>query len=66
MLSKDSRVNITAFNNSAIKIAIRNNNMDIVDFLFDIKKVKDTLKIFDLNIHNQLISQKIQQKIKAF
>jgi hypothetical protein len=66
LLLTDSRVNPTSVNNSAISNAELNGYIETVALLWIDKRFKNTLKIDNLPLYNQLQKEDIQDKINNF
>ena len=66
MLLKDKRVDPSANNNSAIINSFKNSNFEIVQLLWNDKRVQNSLKNNDIEFYDKLFKQSINQKIKIF
>lgn len=66
LLLKDKRVDPSEEGNLAIINAFKNSNFEIVQLLWNDKRVQNSLKNNDIEFHDKLFKQSINQKIKMF
>jgi hypothetical protein len=66
LLIKDDRVNLIFDSNYAIISAFENGMDNVVNLLWSFKKVKESLKIDDNEIYNELSTKNIKEKMEHF
>jgi hypothetical protein len=66
LLLNDSRVNASDDCNYAIKSAYRNKEYEVVNLLLKNTAIQNTLKKYDLDFYNTLITLKIKNKVNKF
>ena len=66
LLLEDNRVDPSDKNNCAIILASHNGHVAIVNLLWQDQRVKDTLKVDDKELYNELIKNDIKEKIEVF
>lgn len=63
---KDDRINPTASNNYAIRLAAQHEHFEIAKILFNIKSVRDLLKINIPELYSTLNQELVAEKIQGF
>ena len=66
LLLKNEKINPSKDNNYAVQLASENGHIDIVNLLWQDQRVKDTLKVDDKELYNELIKNDIKDKIEDF
>ena len=66
LLLSDKCLNPSLNDNYAIIVAYKKDHNEIVELLWQNKRVKDTLKKDNLDLYNKLITKDIQYKIEGF
>ena len=66
ILLKNKKVDPSEYNNLAIRTAAYKGYFDIVNLLWNDKRVKNTLKKDNLPLYNQLIKEDIKNKVIKF
>ena len=66
LLLKNEKINPSKDNNYAVQLASENGHIDIVNLLWQDQRVKDTLKVDDKELYNELIKNDIKEKIEVF
>lgn len=66
LLMTHKLVDPSAFNNYAIMLSSKRKDYEMIDLLWSDKRVRDSLKISDLNLYNELIQKNSKEKIGNF
>lgn len=66
LLLTNTKIDPTDCNNYAIRYAFEKRNMDIVVLLWNVKSVKNSLKIKNIKLYSEIDSYFIKNKLKQF
>ena len=66
LLLKDNRIDATFRQNHCIRFADINDNVNVINLLFSQKNVRDSLKIYNLNLYNDFMKYSVSDKLESF